>query len=66
MALCLIAYLLLSVKFVSDGGPAYWVMNLGGAACLFVNAKAQKATPIMWFNVAWGAISIIALIRILR
>lgn len=64
-ALCLIAYLLLSVKQVSDEGPVYWIMNLVGAACLFVNARAQDARPIMWFNVAWMTISIIALARIL-
>ncbi|HZV07245.1 MAG TPA: hypothetical protein VE999_19335 [Gemmataceae bacterium] len=61
--LLLIAYALVSVKYVGGTSVGYQLLNIVGAVLLIVNSSYYGAYPSAILNLIWAAIAFIAIIR---
>jgi len=61
----LVAYGVVSLSIVSPNSLVYQFLNLSGSVGLAILAFFKKAYQNTLVNVVWGAISIVALIRLL-
>ncbi len=64
MVLILLAYFLVSYKFVLGDSPLYQIMNLVGVCGTFYNAYYKKSKPLMALQLIWGIIALISIIQI--
>lgn len=58
-------YAAFSLGWIANG-PLFQACNLSGSAALLLNAYHHGAWPSVVLNVAWAAISTIALIRLMK
>lgn len=66
-AVCyLTAYGLISVGRLSAQDLSYQLANLAGAVLLTTNTLWHGALPAVTLNIAWGAVALISLVRLLR
>jgi O-antigen/teichoic acid export membrane protein len=61
--LLLIAYALVSGKYVGGTSVGYQLLNIVGAVFLIVNSSYYGAYPSAILNLIWAAIALIAIIR---
>jgi hypothetical protein len=65
-ALAILAgYAAFSLGWIANG-PLFQACNLSGSAALLLNAYHHGAWPSVVLNVAWAAISTIALFRVMK
>lgn len=62
----IIAYFLLSVKYISADKPLYHFLNAAGGICLVINALYLSDLPNVVVNAVWISIAILAVYRIYR
>ena len=60
-----IAYASVSLSFVSPNSYLYQFLNLGGAVGLGLVAFVKKAYQNGVLNLVWGAIAVLALVRLI-
>lgn len=58
------AYLLVTIKLVEVSSAGYHLINLIGALCMVVNAKHNRAKPLLWLNIVWSLIAIMGLLQL--
>ncbi len=63
-ALLIVAYVLVSSKKLAPESVKYQLINLGGAACLFVYAMYTVAYPFVLVNFIWLIIGLNFLYKI--
>ncbi len=61
--LLLLAYFLVSTRRIPTDSRLGYLLNLGGAAMLGVNAVVHGAIPPAVLNLVWALIAIVALLR---
>lgn len=61
--LLLLAYFLVSTRRIATDSRLGYLLNLGGAAMLGVNAVEHGAIPPAVLNLVWALIAVVALIR---
>ena len=61
--LIVVAYFLVSNQRVAGKSKTYQAMNLLGAIGVGVNVFHQQAWPALAFQIVWGIIAIISLLR---
>lgn len=64
--LILASYLLVSTGKLSGQSATFQWMNVGGAAGFIVNSGWHAAWPSTTLNIAWAAIGLVTLWRIVR
>jgi uncharacterized membrane protein YhaH (DUF805 family) len=64
LILILLAYFLVSYKFILGDSLFYQIINLFGSIFLFYNSCYVKSKPLMALQFAWAVIAIIAIIKI--
>lgn len=62
----LLAYALNSFSIMDSGSLAYQFLNLSGALGIMLVAASKKDTQPVVVNIVWSAISIVAIVNILR
>lgn len=62
-ALIIIAYFLISRKYLSSQSKTYQFLNLFGAMGVGANVFYQEAWPALALQIIWGIIAILSLIR---
>lgn len=64
IVLILLAYFLVSYKFVLGDSLVYQLINLVGCFGTFYNAYFKKSKPLMTLQIVWGLIALISIVRI--
>jgi hypothetical protein len=64
ITLILLAYFLVSYKFVLGDSLLYQGINLVGCFGTFYNAYFKKSKPLMTLQIVWGLIALISIVRI--
>ncbi|MEV0379643.1 hypothetical protein [Nonomuraea sp. NPDC050643] len=65
-ALLLAGYALVSSSRMAGNGTAYQLINLVGSVSLMVNSAHNAAWPSAGLNLVWGAIGVVALVKLAR
>jgi hypothetical protein len=60
------AYLFVTIKLVEVSSAVYHMMNLTGALCMAINAKHNKAKPLLWLNMVWFLIALMGLLQLYK
>lgn len=58
------AYLFVTIKFLEVSSAAYHLMNLIGALCMVVNARHNRAKPLLWLNIIWSLVAVAGLLQL--
>ncbi|UGU17159.1 hypothetical protein LS482_04635 [Sinomicrobium kalidii] len=62
----IVAYFLLSMKYISADRPLYHSLNAAGGICLVINALHLSDLPNVVVNTVWTIIAVLAVYRIYR
>lgn len=58
-----LAYALNMYKRMASDSQAYYLLNIGGSACLVLNTLYHHAIPSAVVNIIWVFIALIALLK---
>lgn len=61
----ILAYLLLSLEYLSANKTTYHWLNALGAICLVVNSVSTDDLPSVAVNAIWGLIALLTVVKIL-
>ncbi len=64
MVALIVAYFLVSFGWITAEGLVYQLLNLTGAVGLLIVAASKGVTQSVLLNIFWGAIGIIAIVRL--
>ncbi|PJE81261.1 hypothetical protein COU58_03450 [Candidatus Pacearchaeota archaeon CG10_big_fil_rev_8_21_14_0_10_32_42] len=64
IVLILLAYFLVSYKFVLGDSLIYQAINFFGASGAFYNSYFKKSKPLMTLQLVWGIIALISIVKI--
>ena len=59
----IVAYLLLSLEYISAKNYLYHILNALGAICLVLNAVLISDYPNIFVNAVWGLIAFLAIYK---
>lgn len=65
MLAILLAYFLVSFKFIEARSLPYEILNLTGAAGIVVEAGSKKDKQPMVLNIVWALIALIVIVQII-
>ena len=63
-AAILVAYGLVTLAGLKSASWAYLLLNLTGSACLVIEARSKKDSPLVALNAVWIVIAVIGLAQL--